>query len=468
MLRQGGQGEASVASQSPSGASLGTEQLMRKEKEEQTFEMLWDKHPKKMEVDFEPPVLHESQGTTAHLPAKEGLAANRNPSVAHWLRDGKNELDTWPPASELEEHADLTSVEEARAKEESPSALMGEEDEHTVLTLEEKLEVANKDRGRRASNPPVIQDSSLLETSMEEDKVMDKSQHKNLVTSLKNYLLLLLKMTTDANKNKSNAKREAKAAEERPPPPAIPRHVTDMGIAGLTPRTSRKIFEQVETDQLFQNAESLQLTPRTSRRITGLINQEMLACKEVMAAEPQPPPLLPCVPSIVVGSVSSLERLGLPDLPPELSSEVPAALPSATPEELASGARRKIFLSKTKQVDEMEGATPDSQTCVKRDSPTVSPQQNRKNALLLQTPSPAPSPPMERRSPTIARKMATLDVPKIYGAPTEESKNVTNNSMGALENLEEMGQDSQIGESRKANDPFKGEKEHCPISPKPL
>lgn len=84
---------------------------------------------------------------------------------------------------------------------------------------------------------------------------------------------------------------------------------------------------------------------------------------------------------------------------------------SATPEELASGARRKIFIPKTKE--DGEGAlvgTLDAQN--KKETPYMSPSQARR-AALLQAPSGQNTPPMERRSPLLSRRKATLEVPKV-------------------------------------------------------
>uniref|UniRef100_A0A8D0BWR8 non-specific serine/threonine protein kinase n=1 Tax=Salvator merianae TaxID=96440 RepID=A0A8D0BWR8_SALMN len=312
---------------------------------------------------------------------------------------------------------------------------------------ENEQEVQASENGTITPKAPSIQDSAQPETVMDENE--EKEQQKKLVSSLKNYLLLLLKIT-ESDKKKNGKKQEAK--EEKGPPSAIPKHMSDVGIAGLTPRTSRKIFERVETNQLFQSAEQLQLTPRTSRKLTGMINQELLACKEGLGLEPESPPL-PSVPSIVVGDVPD-EQTRPPELSPVTSNEVPSALPSATPQELASGARRKIYLPKAKPPDEMESVAPESQGRSKRDSPTVSPQQGRRNATLLPSPAPA-SPPLEKRSPTLARKMATLEVPKIYEEPDEESTNVADSTLGPLENLEETTSEAQPVEPRKANDPFK-------------
>ncbi|XP_061451817.1 alpha-protein kinase 3 [Rhineura floridana] len=402
------------------------------------------------------PALSEPRESAPLSLVEEGLA-ERDQSVVHLLKDVKREIESWPPdrsaASESEQQqVSNTVAEEICSQEKPPTPPRVEENEQEAFSPGKKLDVGTTERERSASEAPLIQDTPQPETAMEEDQTPEKAQHKNLVSSLKNYLLLLLKITSDTDKSKGSKKREAKAAEEQSPPTAIPRHLPDVGIAGLTPRTSRKIFERVETDQLFQSAESLQLTPKTSRRLTGMINQELLACQESLAAEPEAP-LLPCVPSIVVGSPSG-ELAGLPDMSLEVSSEALSALPSATPQELASGARRKIFLPKAKQADELDGVAPDDQMRAKRDSPTVSPQQSRKNAALLQTPAPA-SPPVERHSPTLARKMATLEVPKIYEEPAEESKNVTDSSLGTPERLEEATPEVQAGEFQKANDPFK-------------
>ncbi|KAK9959073.1 hypothetical protein ABG768_011155 [Culter alburnus] len=92
-------------------------------------------------------------------------------------------------------------------------------------------------------------------------------------------------------------------------------------------------------------------------------------------------------------------------------------IPSATPEELASGARRKIYLAKTKSEDEA------SDTQGKRDSPYMSPSQARR-AAFLQLQSGQQTPPTEKRSPLLARRKATLEVPK----PKEEVAEVADST----------------------------------------
>ncbi|CAK6951055.1 alpha-protein kinase 3 [Scomber scombrus] len=87
---------------------------------------------------------------------------------------------------------------------------------------------------------------------------------------------------------------------------------------------------------------------------------------------------------------------------------------SATPEELASGARRKIFIPKPKE----DGEGVDTQS--KKETPYMSPSQARR-AALLQAPMGQNTPPMERRSPLLSRRKATLEVPKVVEEiPTEE------------------------------------------------
>ncbi|NXN20665.1 ALPK3 kinase, partial [Nycticryphes semicollaris] len=298
----------------------------------------------------------------------------------------------------------------------------------------------------------------------QEMSLEEKMQHKNLVSSLKNYLLLLLQMS-DSSKD---ATKEDPGPGEEEQPDAEPAVLPEIGIAGLSPRTSRRVLEKVQNNQLFQTAENLPLTPRTSRRITGMINEEFVTSKEMLAGRPVPPkrrtrvapeaegPPQLRVPAIVVGNMPAAGAgqpphniSNLPPASPEKESpgDPLAALPCATPEELASGARRKIYLPKTKQGGEEEEATPENQGHVR--SPTVSPRQSRKSAAAqLQAPALAPSPPTEQRSPTLTRKMATLEVPKLYEEPTDDSS-------GDHEVSEDAKPEAQLAESKKANNPFK-------------
>uniref|UniRef100_A0A3Q3LRG0 non-specific serine/threonine protein kinase n=1 Tax=Mastacembelus armatus TaxID=205130 RepID=A0A3Q3LRG0_9TELE len=92
---------------------------------------------------------------------------------------------------------------------------------------------------------------------------------------------------------------------------------------------------------------------------------------------------------------------------------------SATPEELASGARRKIFIPKAKEDGDgvVVGAV---DTQGKKETSYMSPSQARR-AALLQTPTGQNTPPLERRSPLLGRRKATLEVPKVVEeTPKEE------------------------------------------------
>ncbi|XP_014124861.2 alpha-protein kinase 3 isoform X2 [Zonotrichia albicollis] len=293
----------------------------------------------------------------------------------------------------------------------------------------------------------------------QEMSVEEKMQHKNLVSSLKNYLLLLLKMS-DSSKDATKGDTDSGDTEQ---PNAGEGMIPEIGIAGLSPRTSRKVLEKVQNNQLFQTAENLPLTPRTSRRITGMINEEFVTSQEMLACRPVPPkrrtwgapeaegPPPLSVPSIVVGSVPTAGVAPhLSDLPPVSSEESPAdplpVLPCATPEELALGARRKIYLPKPKQVGLEEEATPESLGHTR--SPTVSPRQSRKNASLLHSPAPAPSSPSEQCSPTLTRKMDTLEVPKLYEEPAGDTG-------GDKEVPGDAKPEAQPAESQSTNNPFK-------------
>ncbi|KAM3827881.1 alpha-protein kinase 3 isoform 2-T2 [Vipera latastei] len=402
-----------------------------------------------------PPELPDSQGPAPLPPVKEDLV-ERNQSVAHLPKDTKREAETRQPGkmatSEANQQDSRTEIKEVCVQKEFLVSPRSEKNKQESTTYTRKTEVREKDKEKVGSDILLRENSRPPEAAPEENRTPEKDQQNDLVSSLKNYLLLLLKITSESEKSKARSpKQEAKTVEEKTPLSAIPKHLPDVGIAGLTPRTSRKIFEQVETDQLFQSAENLQLTPKTSRKLTGMINQELLACQKNLNIEPEIPPL-PCVPSIVVGGVGG-EPAGLSQLPSsEIVSEHLAALPSATPQELASGARRKIFLPKTKPADEMEGGALEGQPWSKRDSPSVSPQQGRRSQALLQTSAPG-SPLVEKRSPTFARKMATLEVPKMYQEVAEGSKKEDDGCPSVPESVEESK--SEVGESRKTNDPFK-------------
>ncbi|KAJ8340490.1 hypothetical protein SKAU_G00351230 [Synaphobranchus kaupii] len=102
----------------------------------------------------------------------------------------------------------------------------------------------------------------------------------------------------------------------------------------------------------------------------------------------------------------------------------PTLIPSATPEELASGARRKIFVAKSKgegnEVGEKEDQSKRRTGSQEQEQPYLSPSQSRKSAFL-QTNTGQQTPPTERRSPHLGRKKATLEVPKRPEEVVEET-----------------------------------------------
>ncbi|XP_067829496.1 alpha-protein kinase 3 [Heptranchias perlo] len=123
-------------------------------------------------------------------------------------------------------------------------------------------------------------------------------------------------------------------------------------------------------------------------------------------------------------------------------NDAPPIIPSATPAELASGARRKIFLPRSKQLDDSEVTAsdvlnlptqPKKEEGVKRiqhtqgdaghteEESSLFPLSPRRSAALLQASAVQQTVPAERRSPTVARKMSTLEVPKLYEEPADKS-----------------------------------------------
>ncbi|XP_035422677.1 LOW QUALITY PROTEIN: alpha-protein kinase 3 [Cygnus atratus] len=428
--------------------------------------------PASVQVAEEEPVPTLAAGTLA---AQEALpAAHSSQGKESAAGEAPSGAQLLPPASKATE---TKKADGSAPQEEFPASASGEESAKQVPVVPQRKEGAEQTGAAPKQEPAapsgtfergteVQPQAPLVLPSPEKPQEMtleEKMQHKNLVSSLKSYLLLLLKMSDSSN---SDTKEDAEPRDEEQPT-AEEAALPEIGIAGLSPRTSRRVLEKVQNNQLFQTAENLPLTPRTTRRITGLIHEEFVTSKEMLACRPVPPKrrtkVAPeaegssqlSVPSIVVGSMPAAGAgqppNNAPNLPPvspekESPSDPLVALPCATPEELASGARRKIYLPKTKQAGEEEEATPESQGHAR--SPTVSPRQSRKSAALLQTPAQAPSPPAEQRSPTLMRKMATLEVPKLYDEPTGDSSNDP-------EVPEDAKLEGQPAESKKANNPFK-------------
>ncbi|XP_032120706.1 alpha-protein kinase 3 isoform X2 [Sapajus apella] len=279
-----------------------------------------------------------------------------------------------------------------------------------------------------------------------------RSCDPGLIDSLKNYLLLLLKLSSTETSGAGAESQVGAAAGGLAPSATL---TPTVEVAGLSPRTSRRILERVENNHLVQSAQTLLLSPCTSRRLTGLLDREVQAGREALAAArgswgPGPSPLT--VPAIVVDEESpglasegsnegkgevSLEGPGLlgvsqesgmggrlgeaggqaapgqgpstvsraqePSQGEKVPGEALTGLPAATPEELALGARRKRFLPKIRAAGDGEATTPEE-----RESPTVSPRGSRKSLA----PGSPGTPGRERRSPTQGRKASMLEVPR--------------------------------------------------------
>ncbi|XP_060013795.1 alpha-protein kinase 3 isoform X2 [Lagenorhynchus albirostris] len=277
-----------------------------------------------------------------------------------------------------------------------------------------------------------------------------------LIDSLKSYLLLLLKLSGSETSGRGPGAQEEAATGDQAPSPSL---APTVEVAGLSPRTSRRILERVENNRLVQSAQTLLLSPCTSRRLTGLLDREVqVGCQALAAARcPGPSPL--SVPAIVVGEEEgpgvasggssegegevSLEGPGL--LPTsqesgmggplggvggqaapgqgllsaesraqerfreeEIPGEALTDLPAATPEELALGARRKRFLPKIRAAGDGEPTKPEE-----RESPSDSPRGPRKGLA----PGPPGSPGRQKRSPTQGRKADLLEVPRAEEEP---------------------------------------------------
>ncbi|XP_007908311.1 alpha-protein kinase 3 [Callorhinchus milii] len=162
------------------------------------------------------------------------------------------------------------------------------------------------------------------------------------------------------------------------------------------------------------------------------------------------------LPCILVGDVllkeaattsQASEELGHRELgtPPEQGrdpklkpSESPPPIPSATPQELAAGARRKIFVPKSKQTENTEvlpldalnmQPQPRKEEAGRRMQELVEddlyPLPRRRSNSLLQAPVTPPAPQAPRCSPIPARRMTMLQVPKLRQEPEEKSESVS-------------------------------------------
>lgn len=330
---------------------------------------------------------------------------------------------------------------------------------------------------------------------VEEKPPGPRSCDPGLIDSLKNYLLLLLKLSSPETSG-GGTESQGDAAPGGPAPSA--KLAPTVEVAGLSPRTSRRILERVENDHLVQSAQTLLLSPCTSRRLTSLLDREVQAGRQALAAARVPGPSPLTVPAIVVGQEEGpglaseaeasgageapLEGLGLlspsqessagellaeaggqtaPGQGPlstesrtqepfrEVPGEVLVDLPAATPEELALGARRKRFLPKVRAAGDGEATKPEE-----RESPTVSPRGPRKGL----SPGSPGTPGREKRSPTQGRKAGLLEVPQAEEEPAagDLGSSPKASELSAEPALDEDKQETPA-KPKKAKDLLKGE-----------
>ncbi|XP_044244362.2 alpha-protein kinase 3 isoform X2 [Ursus arctos] len=316
-----------------------------------------------------------------------------------------------------------------------------------------------------------------------------------LIDSLKNYLLLLLKLSSTETGG-GGAEAQDGAAPRAPVSSAT--LVPNVEVAGLSPRTSRRILERVENDRLVQSAQSLALSPCTSRRLTGLLDREVQAGRQALATARGPGPSTLTVPAIVVGEeegpglASEGSSEGEGELPPkgpgvpgasqessvrgslgdaggqtasgqgplaadrwaqepfreeEAPGEALTGLPAATPEELALGARRKRFLPKVRAGGDGEAAKAEE-----RESPTVSPRGARKGLA----PGSPGTPGREKRSPTQGRKAGMLEVPRAEDEPAAGDLGFSPKASSVdAEQAPDEGKQDTSAKSKKAKDLLK-------------
>ncbi|XP_063053592.1 alpha-protein kinase 3 isoform X3 [Engraulis encrasicolus] len=218
------------------------------------------------------------------------------------------------------------------------------------------------------------------------------------------------------------------ALPPRAPPPPLPE--TDASLRADTDKTGVAPKEVVDSSgdrprKDKASVEKLGVTPPLSPMMSPSTLRRLMA-KGLFGSDS---PLGTSIPAITVdtegrgeensGGSTPTSVLSCESSPKMRRKDSPSPIPAATPEELALGARRKIFLSKASKSDEAEGGavSPDAQG----KSPYMSPSQARR-AAFLQARAGEPgqqTPPMERRSPLVSRRKVTLEVPKVQETPEE-------------------------------------------------
>ncbi|CAI9534362.1 unnamed protein product [Staurois parvus] len=260
--------------------------------------------------------------------------------------------------------------------------------------------------------------------------------------------------STSGKRSPSSEEDMVHSADSLTTSPTIPRRITDFSRKGeiaqvesapLSPVTPKRSSKGI-SEETFLTKEDLRFSPSTSRKIAAKIAS---GSNSISALS---------VPSIVVGSLPENTPGNMLYEPQRdsnrkwRSSENLSAIPSATPQELASGARRKIYLPKSKQLEgEDDGNMGSITPPPKKGSPNVSPGLSRKSGSLLAS----QSPPVERRSPGTTRRTTKLEVPKICEETVDQKKASDSGSQESKESGVPLKEEPQITEIKKVNDPYK-------------
>ncbi|KAL0968292.1 hypothetical protein UPYG_G00264900 [Umbra pygmaea] len=312
-----------------------------------------------------------------------------------------------------------------------------------------KSPVVHKVKGKEAPKVPLfvaVPTSLNCEDNLSESKERPKNDNKDS----ESLMAMLRVVKSDFENDTSFESDKALSIPQKQTPETKAKIVTE-NLCSL----SNKALLTKDVSTIIQKPEDIgvpetdKIKPLKDSRIESYIigdEQRERTSIERLAVKPPTPPRSPSTlrrlmsrtpPAITVDDPVNNERTGSEqsggDTPTSsLSCESSPRLKrrdsltlirSATPEELASGARRKIFIPREGEAVGVVvalgvGGSP-LDTQVKKDAPYMSPGQARR-AAFLQAPPGSQTPPLERRSPLLGRKKATLEVPKAVDQTTTE------------------------------------------------
>uniref|UniRef100_A0A673GJZ9 non-specific serine/threonine protein kinase n=1 Tax=Sinocyclocheilus rhinocerous TaxID=307959 RepID=A0A673GJZ9_9TELE len=348
--------------------------------------------------------------------------ANEGMSLAKYLAESVQsqsqeimEVDV-TPVQEKEREREL-EIERERLKEEerNRSRAIDREKERERAKEREREKIRQTEQEQRATSGP-----STKAASHKEPEPQHKSALTSVLHSLKDIFFGKSKKSTEPAEttkrtSEVNVEKEIPHEKHLPPSQTPPRDIvyseaSELEAPKLVQESSQMVDLEVKTKSLPQTQDSTvpndTINSNSAEHISefhGSISSASVDGSEKKGEES--------------GGSTPTSTLSCESSPKMKRRDSLTLIPSATPEELASGARRKIYLAKTKSEDE------GSDTQGKRDSPYMSPSQARR-AAFLQLQSGQQTPPTERRSPLLTRRKATLEVPK----PKEEIAEVTDST----------------------------------------